>query len=534
MRSNRFLLGTLATAALLTLAACGGGGDSDDVTIDLSNDRGSIQRNPPTLLAERTNVAFTTALRFNADGSANANGQAILELAGVPPTTDTAFLPCGVDVRYLQYGTVGSAGEKTNASGVLYLPTGAGCTGPRPIVLHAHGTTTAKDYNLALLGSTNAAAGETTIIAAMYAAKGMIVVAPNYAGYEQSSLGYHPYLHADQQSKDMIDALTAARKAIAKINGPVSDNGKLLLTGYSQGAHVAMATARALRAAGQPVTALAGGSGPYALAAFADDIFRSAPETVGAKSGPIVGGTLFAPLLTNSWQRAYGNLYTSASELYNATWATGIESLLPTTLTDAQLFGVPPNTPKLPQAALFDADLPGGVVGSPFYGATTGSGLIKTSYAAAVQSDIAAQPCATGSSPATCTPAHPLRVAAKANDLRTGWQAGYLTFPIFMCGGADDPTVYYSNTERTQAYFLGLGMPAQFVRALDLKVAQTGDSTAITNLKAAFQARITRIATEAGANALAAVAQNYHATVAPFCSAATAGFFSQVLNPPVP
>ena len=244
MRSNRLLLGPLA-AALLTLAACGGGGDSADVSINLSNDRGSIQRNPPTQLASLTAAQFTAQLR------ASASGLQLLQLAGVNVADATATLPCGFDLRYIQYGTVGGAGEKTNATGALMIPTGgAACTGAKPIVLHAHGTTTAKDYNIALLGSTNAAAGEAGLIAALYAAQGMIVVAPNYAGYEASALSYHPYLNADQQSKDMIDALSAGRQAIAKIANGTSDNGKLLITGYSQGAHVAMATAKALRLAG--------------------------------------------------------------------------------------------------------------------------------------------------------------------------------------------------------------------------------------------------------------------------------------------
>ena len=55
---------------------------------------------------------------------------------------------------------------------------------------------------------------EGALIAAMFAAQGYIVVAPNYAGYDTSTLAYHPYLNADQQSKDMMDALTAARTAL--------------------------------------------------------------------------------------------------------------------------------------------------------------------------------------------------------------------------------------------------------------------------------------------------------------------------------
>src|SRR6185503_13783280 len=116
---------------------------------------------------------------------------------------------------------------------------------------------------------------EGLTIAAVFAAQGYIVVAPNYAGYDTSSLGYHPYLNADQQSKDTIDALTAARTALPVSSAPtVMDSGKLFVTGYSQGGFVAMATHKAMQAAGMTVTTSAPMSGPYALLAFGDAIFR--------------------------------------------------------------------------------------------------------------------------------------------------------------------------------------------------------------------------------------------------------------------
>ncbi|MDP4299600.1 alpha/beta hydrolase family protein [Leptothrix discophora] len=506
MRPTRFIPGLLAAAALLTLAACGGGGDSSDVTINLSNDRGSIQRNPPTQLASLTAAQFTAQLR------GSAQGQQLLQLAGVNLADPAATLPCGLDLRYIQYGTVGGAGEKTNATGALLIPTGGtGCSGARPIVLHAHGTTTAKDYNIALLGSTtNAAGGEAGLIAALYAAQGMIVVAPNYAGYENSALSYHPYLNADQQSKDMIDALSAGRQAVAKIANGTSDSGKLLITGYSQGAHVAMATAKALRLAGQPVTAVAGGSGPYALAKFADAIFGGSP---------IVGGTLFAPLLTTSWKRSYGDIYQAAGDVYNTAYATGIETLVPSTLTQQALF----TTGKLPQAALFDTDAAAFGLASasfqPLFGAP-GSGLIKTTYANAVLADAAANPC-NAASPAACVTNHPLRARAKQNDLRGGWAPA---FPVFMCGGANDPTVFYVNTQLQAAWFGTLPLPTGTVTTLDLETAPTGGTDPFAAAKVGFQTAIAGIT--GGATA---VAQNYHATVAPFCTASTAGFFRSVL-----
>ncbi len=214
-------LSLLATAALL--AACGGGNDSPP--------RGSIAA--PT----ESTQSFTTT-SFSAQVNASAATAPILQVAGAPT--------CGVDVQRIRYNTVGGTGEATTASAALMVPTGtaAACTGARPIVLYAHGTTADRNYNLASFAPTNAAYGEALLVAAMYAAQGFVVVAPNYAGYDSSALNYHPYLNANQQSSDMVDALAAARSVLATGR----DNGKLFITGYSQGGYVAMATHRAMQA----------------------------------------------------------------------------------------------------------------------------------------------------------------------------------------------------------------------------------------------------------------------------------------------
>jgi len=198
----------IAMAAALLVAACGGGGGGDTFGTQVANPaRGQLMQSPPALITSLTPASFKASL------SASATGQGLLQLSTGSTTGD---LPCGVDVQYIKYGTVGGAGEQTDASGALMVPTGTAtqCTGARPIVLYAHGTNITKRYNLAeIADSTNPANGESVLLAAMYAAQGYIVVAPNYAGYDSSSLSYHPYVNADQQSKDMIDALAAAKAA---------------------------------------------------------------------------------------------------------------------------------------------------------------------------------------------------------------------------------------------------------------------------------------------------------------------------------
>src|SRR4029453_2046828 len=131
-------------------------------------------------------------------------------------------------------------------------------------VVYTHGTAAERAYNIANINDPNNAEG--LLIAAAFAAQGYIVVAPNYVGYDSSTLTYHPYLHADQQSKDAVNALVAARSALPTSFAPgVSDGGKLFITGYSEGGYVAMATHRLLQSQGATVTASAPMSGPYAL-----------------------------------------------------------------------------------------------------------------------------------------------------------------------------------------------------------------------------------------------------------------------------
>ncbi len=75
------------------------------------------------------------------------------------------------------------------------------------------------------------------MVAAMFAAQGYIVVAPNYAGYDKSTLSYHPLpqrrpagqghgRRADRRAQDLLAA-----------SAP-NDAGALFITGYSQGGYV--------------------------------------------------------------------------------------------------------------------------------------------------------------------------------------------------------------------------------------------------------------------------------------------------------
>src|SRR3984893_11564655 len=254
-----FKLLTRSSAALGAALLCACGSSSPTSTVSDSITPGTLALDPPF------RIASLNAATFGAELGATTAGAQLLQITGNPS--------CGVDFYYVKFWTVGGANETTESSGALMVPTGAApaCSGPRPVVLYAHGTNTDKTLNIADV--TNPSNTEGVLIAAMFAAQGFIVVAPNYAGYDISTLGYHPYLNAEQQSGEMIDILTAARTALPKtMSAATSDSGKLFVTGYSQGGYVAMATQRALQAVGATVTGVAGMSGPYALEAFGDAI----------------------------------------------------------------------------------------------------------------------------------------------------------------------------------------------------------------------------------------------------------------------
>ena len=506
-QSTAWVLGGTA----LLLAACGGS-DSSDTQYDNSGARGSLVMNPPL------QVAALDAAQFQARLSPS-----LLQLAGTPQ--------CGVDFRTIEYGTVGGAGEQTNATGALMVPTGSapGCSGPRPVVLYAHGTSEEKTYNISnITDPSRPGATEGLLLGAMYAAQGFIVVAPNYAGYDASRLGYHPYLNADQSAKEMVDALSAARKALPRI-GASQDSGQLLLTGYSQGGHVTMATQRALQAAGQKVTAAAPMSGPYALSAMGDQMF------FGNVS---LAATLFVPMLMTSYQKAYGNLYRQPSEVYTAPYAAKMESLLPGTGSFETLIA----QGTLPQA-LFSSTAPAPEFAAitpptepadmaPLFALGFGSNhLLNNATRLAYLQDALANPDGAhytgGNVMPPANPQNPLRQALQRNDLR-GWQPQR---PTLLCAGSADPTVPYRPNTRLMEQLWSIpsphALPPGVLTVLDVDSAPSGPNDPFAAAKAGFAQAKAQAAQAGGASAVLRV---YHRElVPPFCNAAARGFFRQVL-----
>ncbi|MFT4103712.1 MAG: lipase family protein [Burkholderiaceae bacterium] len=450
---SRMTVAAPLLAAGLLLAGCGGGSGGPE--------RGAA--GAPTQAASLTTAQI--------DGAAASLGLAAL----LGPAR------CGVAVSSLEYNTIGARGEDTNATAAIMVPTGAaeGCSGARPVVLYAHGTTFDKAFDMAKVDSN----GEARLAMITFAARGYVVVAPNYTGYGRSRLGYHPYLNADAQADDLVDAMRATRGQFSAMSTTVTLGSQLYLTGYSQGGHVAMATHRAMqqRYAGEfSVTASGPMSGPYALWTFSQLISQGQQN---------IGASLFTPMVLTSYQQAYGNIYATPADAYQPPYDTILPGLLPSTDPASAIAKVPAGADGA-YRTLYDAG-----DGSPF--------ILKTSFRQA-----------------SLQASSGYAQALQRNDL-LGWKPGA---PMALCYGAGDPTVFGMNSTSAEASFAGQGA---IVSRFDLEDAGTVPAA----IKQGFDAAKAGVSAQAGGGAAgaAAVVTAYHGSlVPPFCLAIVRGFFQSV------
>jgi hypothetical protein len=533
MRSTTTLV--LAAGAALVLASCGGGTSTQSPSA--STAAGALIYDPPP------RVASVNATDFAAQLGATTSGQQLLALSGQPK--------CGIDFYYFQYHTVGGKDEPTTASGVIMAPTGSGarCSGALPILLYTHGTMVTRGYNIADPTNPNNEAWTTAdggsegpIISAMFAAQGYIVVASNYAGYDTSPLPYHPYLIGDQQAKDVINALAAARTALKGGLSGVSDNGKLFITGHSEGGYVTMATYRAMLAAGMPVTAVAPTSAALGLEATFDSVVLGEVSLASPINGTFV---------IDAYQAVYGDLYTNTTDVFSSTYATGIGNLLPGSLTGSALI----SAGKVPEFALFSTTPTGlapldqltGLITAASPLAALGFGnpyLLNNSVRVAYAADALANPDHGlhavppfgGVAPwsglpdfgiSSAKPGYALRAHLRDNDLRTNWAP---TGPVLMCAGHDDPEVPFAPDTGLFSQFwapylstvpFGGGLPNNLVTVLDVDpdattsgIQATIAGLAVTAFETdrAASASPAKIATDVQAAVIGAFAAHFNLT----------------------
>jgi pimeloyl-ACP methyl ester carboxylesterase len=346
---------------------------------------------------------------------------------GLQPLTGTA--KCDVTVVQINYQTSGvQRGEMTNASAAVLVPSGVDCPGPFPLIAYGRGTTPFKTHTMA-----NPEDPETIRLMAFFAAQGYVVVATDYLSYALSSYPYHPYMHADTEASSMIDSIRATRNAALSLG--LTLNGKVMVTGYSQGGHASMATQRAIEQsdAGEIVLlAAAHIAGPYSISGALID---------GVKN-PMLGVQALVPFQITSWQRIYGNVYDKVTDVFNSPYDRYIETLFPTLLDQAALYSrLPGGTPAQARDAMFKSSYLNDLTNN------TGNGAI---------------------------------VAAKKQDL-LGWNP---KAPTILCGGLHDPTVKFPiGAQAAYDAFRSRGGSNVSLVDVDARIQQTYQSVYINDFQ---------------------------------------------------
>lgn len=147
MKSSWSTLGLVVVVA--ALAGCGSkSASTPPASTPPSPQPGTLIDNPPTKVA-----TYAPSDLLNLLGGSDL-GKTFLQLAYTPQ--------CTITVYHLTYQTEDPKGNITPASGALMVPSSGSataCTGARPIVLYAHGTTTDRNFDLAQLDAAERAEG---------------------------------------------------------------------------------------------------------------------------------------------------------------------------------------------------------------------------------------------------------------------------------------------------------------------------------------------------------------------------------------
>ncbi|HEX8465965.1 MAG TPA: thioesterase domain-containing protein [Abditibacterium sp.] len=159
----------------------------------------------------------------------------------------------------IRYRSRDERDKPVTLSGLLALPAGGA---PRGLVMWHHGTFVERALAPSQL-KFGARPNENEAAILAFASGGTAVAMPDYLGYGAHT-GVHPYPLAEENSRSALDFLAPCRAVAAKLKIPLAS--PVRLCGYSEGAAVAMWTARRLQERGQKPAASALMAGPYDLA----------------------------------------------------------------------------------------------------------------------------------------------------------------------------------------------------------------------------------------------------------------------------
>ena len=173
-----------------------------------------------------------------------------------------------VNTYKIEYWTKNTSNNLVKVSGLIAVPVKES---PSSLLSFQHGTIF---FNSKAPSNTRILTGNDhpeIILASL----GYIVFSPDYIGYGSSLGSEHPYLQRQTSANTTINLLKAGKRWLENQN--ITEDGRLFMTGYSQGGYVTMAALQAiqnqnLNSEGLTVTATVMGAGPYDLTTAIDTL----------------------------------------------------------------------------------------------------------------------------------------------------------------------------------------------------------------------------------------------------------------------
>jgi len=234
-------------------------------------------------------------------------------------------LSYSVETISIKYYSVDGNGRQTIVSGAILVPQG---TDNLPLVSIQHGTETKREL-VASVSPTNSTEG---VVGLIMASMGYLAVVPDYPGFGTSNV-MHPYTHAASLIPSIIDIMRAGKSFSSQ--NQIALDGRIFLTGYSEGGYATLVTQRAIEAEYSQefnLTAVAPMAGPYDLYGMMQTLFQT---------GQYNHTAYIAYILT-----AYNNIYgwDRASDFFNAPYSSIVQSLFDGSKTYAEVLNQLPST----------------------------------------------------------------------------------------------------------------------------------------------------------------------------------------------
>lgn len=261
-----------------------------------------------------TLISFLIVLSFSGKSQTLINATE-LGVLPAPLITFSGITVADYHVRYykVSYNTVDVSGNPTVATGMIAVPINPFCDSI-PIALYAHGA-------VLLKSDVPSSSNQESDLGKALASRGYVVAMPDYLGLGDSQFGYHPLQHANSEATSCVDILRAAKEFISD-SLDFDFSNELFLTGYSQGGHSAMATAKYIQENQLQnefnVAGLIPISGLYNIEWQTKTILN---DITFYYPGLVV-------YLIQSYNNVYGNLFTQWSDVLQSPYDTLIPPLL--------------------------------------------------------------------------------------------------------------------------------------------------------------------------------------------------------------